>query len=197
MQVSLLAGGKSKRMGSDKLFLPYQNQPIIRYMVNKLKSSGFSVLIIGNDSNQEKIHKSIVKNDFPVYQDLIPDKGPIGGIYSSLAYSSDPYVFVMAVDLLLFIPDLVRYLERYISCYDIVVPYTQKGFEPLFAIYKQSCKPVLLKMILDHDLKISNSFEKVHTKKVGMDEIKLLDPFLQSFQNINTKEDYEEIIRKG
>ena len=196
LQVSLLAGGKSSRMGSDKLFLPYQNQPIIQYMVNKLKNSGFSVLIIGNSNNQEKIHNNLIRNEVPVYQDLIPDKGPMGGIYSSLSYSPDPYVFVMAVDLLLFVPALIRYLEKFILYYDIVVPKTQKGYEPLFAIYKQTCTSVILKMILENDLKISNCFEKVVVKEVGFDEIKHLDPFLKSFRNINTKEDYEEIIRK-
>jgi molybdopterin-guanine dinucleotide biosynthesis protein A len=198
MRVVLLAGGKSKRMGEDKLFLPIQGKPIIHYMTEKLINADLLVRIITSGSNQKKIMdilpQDLLKN-ISIFQDVYPDKGPIGGIYSGLFYSNEPYIFVLAVDLPFFNPELMLAMEKDCLRKNALIPHTEKGYEPLFAIYAKSCQPVFRKMIQENNLKISNSYGILSARIFSKEKIALFDPGYRSFININTREDYEEIIR--
>ena len=48
---AILAGGKSKRMGKDKLFLNINDKPIIEYTINKVKKYLEKVIIVTNHEN--------------------------------------------------------------------------------------------------------------------------------------------------
>lgn len=198
MRVVLLAGGKSKRMGTDKMFLPLQQKPLVLYMVEKLLDSHYLVSLMTSFVNEEKTRQifppSILKY-ITIFQDVYPDKGPIGGIYSGLYYSSEPYVFVLAADLPFFHPNLINYIETKKEGYDAVIPQTEKGYEPLFALYSQKCQNMFKTMIQANDLKISNAYENISKFIILPEQIKDYDPSFESFMNINTREDYEGIIR--
>jgi molybdopterin-guanine dinucleotide biosynthesis protein A len=198
MRVVLLAGGKSTRMGIDKLFLPIQGKPLVRYMIDKLLLANFSISIITSGANQKKIRDLLttdVAEKVVIYQDVYTDKGPIGGIYSGLFYSYEPYIFVLAADLPFFKPELMVAMEKEILGKVALIPQTEKGYEPLFAIYAKSSQEVFLKMIQDNNLKISNSYAVLSARIYPREKITGYDPKFESFININTKEDYEEIIR--
>jgi len=200
MRVVLLAGGKSKRMGCDKIFLPFQGKPLIQWMTEKLIKSNFTVHIITNGANQKRIQQSlpnVLLQNVSIFQDVYPDKGPIGGIYSGLFYSDEPYIFILAVDLPFFKPELMIAMEKECLRSDALIPQTEKGYEPLFAIYAKSCQAVFLKMIRQNNLKISNSYGLLNTRILTKKIIANFDPDYQSFVNINTMEDYDEIIRLG
>jgi molybdopterin-guanine dinucleotide biosynthesis protein A len=198
MRVVLLAGGKSKRMGEDKLFLPFQGKPLLQWMIEKLVNANFTTHIITSGANQKKIGKALpldLLQNISIFQDVYPDKGPIGGIYSGLFYSYEPYIFVLAADLPFFKPELMLAMEKEWLHKDALIPQTEKGYEPLFAIYAKSCQAVFLKMIQENNLKISNSYGILSARIFPKEKIVTFDPGYQSFININTREDYEEIIR--
>ena len=200
MRVVLLAGGKSKRMGTDKMFLPFHNMPLIQWMIEKIIQSGFLITLISNAVNNQKIQNILpypLRKQILVHEDVYPEKGPIGGIYSGLFYSLEPRVFVVAVDLPFFVPELMKDMERAFRNDTLLIPQTEKGYEPLFAIYPKSSESVFLKMIKEDNLKISNSYKLVPTTFYTQNQISKFDPTYQSFININTREDYEEIIRLG
>lgn len=197
MRVILLAGGKSQRMGKDKLFLPLHDKPLILYMIEKLLKNNFSISIIASSSSYQKIKEIVINNQLEkvsIHEDIFKDLGPIGGIYSGMFYSKDPYVFILACDLPFFNPILMRAMEVELLENDIVVPRMDKGFEPLFCIYSQKCQPVLHKMIKENDLKISNCYIKLTKRVFPPEEIKEYDPNLLSFVNINTEMDYKTIL---
>mgnify|MGYP001393218003 CR=1 FL=1 len=49
---SILAGGKSTRMGKDKLFLNLNNKTLIEHTVNKVKKYLKDLIIITNKENE-------------------------------------------------------------------------------------------------------------------------------------------------
>lgn len=200
MRVVLLAGGKSKRMGEDKIFLPYHHMPLIQWMIERLLQSAFDVTLLSSAANHQKIQNILpnaLRKQILIHEDVYPEKGPIGGIYSGLFYSLEPRVFVLAVDLPFFVPELMKDMERAFRDDTLLIPETEKGFEPLFAMYPKSSESVFLKMIIEDNLKISNSYKLIPTAFYTQNQITKFDPTYQSFTNINTKEDYEEIIRLG
>jgi molybdopterin-guanine dinucleotide biosynthesis protein A len=198
MRVVLLAGGMSKRMGRDKLFLPIKGKPFLQLMIERLLHSDFLVSIITNKGKVENIKNilpSSIVDKVSIFEDVYPDKGPVGGIYSGLLYSSEPFVFVLAADLPFFKPELMKAMEESFVNQTALIPETEKGYEPLFAIYGKKSQAVFLRMIQEDDLKISNSYQILSTSFFTPEMISKYDPTNQSFININTQQDYEEIIR--
>ena len=99
----ILAGGKSSRMGTDKGLLELNGKPLIQYAIDTLKSIGLEIIIISNNSDYEQF-------GFPVYPDIIPDKGPIGGVYTALSYSSTEKNLIVSCDTPFLSKKLLNYL---------------------------------------------------------------------------------------
>jgi len=60
---AILAGGQSKRMGKDKLFLEFNNKKLIEHTIDKVKKYLKKVIIITNQDNEffSKIIKQQLK----------------------------------------------------------------------------------------------------------------------------------------
>ena len=56
---AILAGGQSKRMGKDKLFLEFNNKKLIEYTIDKVKKYLKNVIIITNQENEFFLKKKL------------------------------------------------------------------------------------------------------------------------------------------
>jgi molybdopterin-guanine dinucleotide biosynthesis protein A len=74
---SVLAGGRSSRMGRDKAMLPFRGQPLISHAVAHLRAAGCHAVIAGSRPDLEQFA--------PVLPDLHPGCGPLSGIEAALA----------------------------------------------------------------------------------------------------------------
>ena len=82
---AILAGGQSKRMGKDKLFLKLNNKVLIEYTIDKVKKYLEQVIIITNQNN-EFFHK----NNLVTVKDCIDGQlGPLVGILSAMKWAKD------------------------------------------------------------------------------------------------------------
>ena len=63
---AILAGGQSKRMGKDKLFLEINNKKLIEYTIDKVQKYLQKVVIITNQDN-----KFFTKNNLITVKDCI------------------------------------------------------------------------------------------------------------------------------
>ena len=73
--------------------------------------------------------------------------------------------------------------------FDIIVPSSETYFQPLCAVYAQSCAPVIEDQLQGGDLKIANLFARMAVKKISYDQFRVEDARLVSFFNINTIDD--------
>ena len=94
---ALLAGGKSLRMGRDKVFLPAEwegkSVPLWDRQLSVLKAVGPAELAISGPA------KPGYPASVPVYADEWHDVGPLGGIATCLNRMSNGLLLVLAVDL--------------------------------------------------------------------------------------------------
>jgi molybdopterin-guanine dinucleotide biosynthesis protein A len=88
---------------------------------------------------------------------------------------------------------LIRHLIDLSPGYDIVLPKTQDGWQPLHAIYSKKCLPFMEELIRQDNLKIIDFFHRVKKREVPTEEILSLDPTLASFLNVNTPEELARI----
>ena len=84
---SILAGGKSTRMGKDKLFLNLNNKTLIEHTVNKVKKHLKELIIVTN-----KEHEFFVKNNLTTVKDCIEGQlGPLVGILTAMKWAKENY----------------------------------------------------------------------------------------------------------
>jgi len=86
--------------------------------------------------------------------------------------------------------ELVRYLASGKEGYDVVIPETGRGPEPLHAVYGKGALGAIDEALKTGDRKVVSFFGKVKVRKVAEPEVERFDPSLRSFRNINTPEDY-------
>ena len=189
----ILAGGSSRRMGQDKAFIQIEGVRLLDYVYDKCQELFKEIIIVTNQSQQ------FVDYQTPVVADEIPGIGSIGGLYTGLKRASNDYSFCVACDMPFLNPGLIALLIEKRHMYDVVIPKTKAGLEPLHAVYSKRCIKPLNKFIEKGKLKISNLLTEVKVRYYRESEIKKVDPALISFMNVNTKEDLFEIqkILKG
>ncbi len=131
--------------------------------------------------------------DLEIVLDLIPESGPLVGIYTGLFYSSHSYSFITACDMPFLNRKVIEYMLTIKKNYDVVIPHLNDGYHPLHALYSKRCLKFIEELISEDNLKITDFFNRVKVREVPSDEIISLDPDLRSFLNINTPKDLEKI----
>ena len=93
MTGAVLAGGRSRRMGTNKALLRIDGATIIRRVVRTLTKAFDDVIIIANDP---------APYSFPgvrIYPDIHIGTGSLGGLYTALVKSRSDHTFVTACDM--------------------------------------------------------------------------------------------------
>ncbi len=181
----ILAGGKNLRMGENKAFLIIDGQRLID-RTRRLFQELFAEVILVTNSPLNYLDLNL-----RMVADLLPGKGALGGIFTGLFYASYTHAFVAACDMPFLNRELISYLINLASKYDIVIPKTEDGLQPLHAIYSQKCLPHMEKLMRQGNLKIIDFFHLVKKREVLTNELQIFDPLLKSFFNVNTPEDWQ------
>jgi len=180
----ILAGGSSRRMGSDKALLPYQGGLFIEAVQRQMAALFTEVLVVTGSPDQypflscRQVH------------DLVPEGGVLAGVHSGLVHATHPAIFVVACDMPFLNDDLIRHLVLRAADADVVLPFSDSGAEPLHAFYSRSCLPAVTASLERGDRRIVSFFPEVSVREIPPEEIAVIDPGFASFRNINTVEEY-------
>lgn len=179
----VLAGGRSSRMGANKALLEVGGVRLIDGAVATLRAIFPEVLLIANDP------EPYVSLGLPIFPDLLPGKGPLGGLYTAVSAARHPWAFCLACDMPFANPTLIRYLASLAEGFDVVVPRTPEGVQPLHALYGKTCLPAMRRHLDEDRLKIDQVYDGLRVRYVEEDEMRPHDPELLSLWNLNTRED--------
>jgi len=82
---TILAGGQSKRMGKDKLFLELNNKKLIEHTLDKVKKYLKKIIIITNQDN-----KFFFENNLTTVKDCVEGQlGPLVGILTAMKWAKE------------------------------------------------------------------------------------------------------------
>ena len=93
INIAIQAGGKASRMGAEKALLDFKGEPLITRIISRVSQISDRIFII---TNKPEAYRFL---DRPLYEDLIPDIGALGGLYSALHYSRQPILVMIACDM--------------------------------------------------------------------------------------------------
>ena len=168
--VLILAGGKSSRIGlnGDKGKMKLMGVNLIDRIISNITSIDVirekDIIIVGS---KEKFPQFI-----KVVEDIYPQKGPLGGIFSGLRASKTLYNLVIGCDMPFIEGKLIKYMIQKIENHDLVIPkYHQELFEPLCAIYSKNCLEVMEKSIKSGKLAVRTIFPYLNIRWIAEKEI--------------------------
>jgi molybdopterin-guanine dinucleotide biosynthesis protein A len=189
----ILAGGKSRRMGENKAFIDASGVPLFERVYSVFKELFRDIIIVTNDVRPFERYGAHLQ------QDILQDKGPLGGLYTGIIHSTTYHAFCIACDMPFLNPAVIKYMVKERNAYDVIVPKTRDGLHPLHAIYSKKCLTPMRRLLDRGDLKIVNFFPHVEVRYVGETEIRKFDPHMRSLMNVNTAEEMKQVreILKG
>lgn len=197
VSIAILCGGKSTRFGDEcKILHKINGQFMFQIIYDKFKGFTDDIFLQLSQDIKDLFHEKIKDftfEQYPVYLDLIANKGPLAGIYSALTHAKHPNVFVVAADLPCVDPRILAELKKE-QGYQIIIPRWSNGFyEPLCAIYTQDLLGVIEHQITANKLSIHQLYEMKEDLKIKFVNI---DEFIEQekidkdcFRNVNTIKD--------
>lgn len=186
--IVILAGGKSRRMGRDKMMLKLGDESVLQSVINRFSHAFEKVYV--SVANPEKYPE--IKEEKIV--DIFPEAGPLAGLHAALKkIEHNPEiggVFLVAADLpFVTYEDSLRIIELAKS-FDICVPVDDIGrYEPLFAYYSKSILPQLERMLEAGEKRVINLYPMVNFTTINTSEFSK-----KNFYNLNFPEDYNNLI---
>ncbi len=191
--VVIQAGGESRRMGQSKALVPFAGRPLICRMIERLSPVADELIITTNEG--EKL--AFLQDEYPELDiKLTPDlhdyRGALPGIHTALEAASNPYVAIVACDMLFASPRLVvsEAIALKESGADAVVPVNKHGYEPFHAIYsREGCLPAVRELLENGDKRAQSFFDRVNVREFAQSEVLVAEPMGGCFINANTPDE--------
>jgi molybdopterin-guanine dinucleotide biosynthesis protein A len=186
----ILAGGKSTRLGHDKVLEKVGKISLLEEVISRVDSLSKEIIIVTAQGRtfEQLPNRSKVK----IFSDIFPGQGSLGGIYTGLVKSNSLYNLVLAADMPFVNTDLLRYMIGICDGFDFVIPRVNGLFEPLHSIYSRNCITPIESILNQGKKVIVELFNYVKVRYVEADEVNRFDPQHLSFFNINTIEELEK-----
>jgi molybdenum cofactor guanylyltransferase len=182
----ILAGGKSSRLGRNKIIEKLGNKSLLERVISCLSSmEAATILVVARDSAVPPLENY---PQIKIVEDIYAGKGSLGGTYTGIRVSETFYNLVVAGDMPFLNIDLLRYMVNQSENYDVVIPRTEEGLlEPLHAVYSKNCLAPMEYLIQQNRLSILELFPMVKVRYVDSQQIHRFDRKHLSFFNINTE----------
>jgi molybdopterin-guanine dinucleotide biosynthesis protein A len=75
----------------------------------------------------------------------------------------------------------------------VVLPKSNHGFEPLHALYREGCLPVMEECLRQGRRRIVSILPQLRVREIAAEEVARFDPAFDSFSNINTPQEYYDL----
>ncbi|MDY6877208.1 MAG: molybdenum cofactor guanylyltransferase [Chloroflexota bacterium] len=181
----ILAGGKSTRLGRDKILVELEGQPLIARILDVLAQLTGDLIVV----------TSMAPRLFPPSVRVVADRyvgaGVLAGVHAGLLAARKELALVVACDMPFLNLDLLRHVIALAYDADIVVP-RWTDVEPLHAIYRPAtCLEPIERALARGERRIISFYDGLRVRYVERDEIAQFDPQGLSFFNVNSPKDWQ------
>lgn len=193
VSAAVLAGGASRRMGSDKALLTIDGQTLLERAIAVVAAIADDVTIVGD---REAYHRFGAE----VIGDVYPGAGALGGVLTGLLAAQHEFVLVVACDMPFLSPILLAAMADQPRDYDVLLPVTSRPgverledrtCETLHAVYRRRCIPEFERRIANGELRIASALSGLSVRELNDDWLRRYDPDLVSFVNTNDPAEFD------
>ncbi len=186
----VLAGGRSARMGRDKATLPIGDSSLIERVVAELRRSFSPVVVVAAPATERSSPLDRTAAGVILIRDRTAFEGPVGALRAGLAAAGRDCAFAAACDLPMLSARVALALCAMLEDHDAVVPRVGGRLQMLHAAYGLRCVEALAAMERAGERRLHILVERIKARIMEESEMRLIDPQLKSFVNINTPPDY-------
>ena len=188
LEICILAGGLSRRMGRDKARLRLGNRTMLGHIRATARAVGTARCAVRSSQRDDPIRISART----ISRDLVPRCGPLGGIFTALKTTRADAVLFLACDMPFVSAELLKFLLGKFNTKQSAF-FTQKnrqvGFPFLIARNKLS---VVEKQIARKEFSLQKLASILHARK-----LKLPRCFAGQLRNINTPADLKRARQRS
>ncbi len=177
----VLAGGKSRRMGTDKADLLYHEKTFLEIQIEKGRTLGIKDIMVSGYRGEYC--------SAPVIKDDIPEKGPLGGMETCLRRAENEYVLVLSVDVpLIPVTELQRMIEQVDETGAKATILAHSGREEsMIGIYHKSLSEEMRNEVMNRNGSVFGFLNRIGYERY---ETAQDDSF---FRNVNDPDAYQEM----
>jgi molybdopterin-guanine dinucleotide biosynthesis protein A len=191
----ILCGGQSTRMGLAKLTLPFGPETMLARIVRLLAEACDPIVVVAAPEQElPPLPASVI-----VARDRRKGRGPLEGLSAGLhALPADvEAAYVTGCDVPLLVPAFVRRMFELLGEQSCAVP-VGGGFQhPLAAVYRRTLIDVVDALLAAERMRPAFLFDSVPTRRVSADELRDVDPALDTLQNLNRPDDYFAALKRA
>lgn len=189
----VLCGGRSRRMGRPKAWLPFGNEVLLERVVRLVGAAVSRVVVVGAaDQELPDLARDVV-----IVRDRVADRGPLQGIEVGLSALPDcvDLAYATATDAPMLAPAWIGRLAERIGDADLAIPRIGGYLQPLAALYRRSrILPAVASLLAADRLRPAFLVEEVRTTILDEDAFRDVDTSLGTLRNLNTPEDYRAAL---
>jgi molybdopterin-guanine dinucleotide biosynthesis protein A len=197
----VLAGGRSRRMGVPKEALPFRGTTLLGHTVETLLDCTWPVIVIGRGDGQELPPLPL---EARVIHDDQPGKGPLAAIACGMRFAraerllgDTDALFVTGCDAPLLTARAVGWLAGLLGDHQAAIPRAGDLLQPLCAIYRLDCLPVV-EQLLQAGVETPRTLaEKARAKILDEALLRTFDAELRFLRNVNTPAEYDEACARA
>ena len=197
MQTSaiILAGGFSRRFGSDKGLVLLRDKPLVRHLIDKVSPVVDEILVIVSSKEQKKNFEPVVENNAKLVIDKDDTQSPLVGTITGFESANSEYSLLLPCDAPLVSTQIIQFLLDTCTNRHAVIPRWPSGYlEPLQAVYHTksaltAARTALKTGHLNMRSMIDNLKGVCYISTMVLEQ---LEPRLVSFFNINTPHDLKK-----
>ena len=199
LTVAILAGGASGQFGSEKALAKFRDRPLVTHMIEIAKHLSTEILVVVSNEMQKEAIGSVVTRENIVVDPEDSARCALTGAVTAFEYSTTEYAMLLPIDTPLASIPLLQSIADLGSGYGAVVPSWPSGhIEPLHATYlAEHAYSRGLEVIARQKHRMSDLLNSLHNvMHVSTEVLKMFDPNLDTFVNINSEQDLRKLERE-
>jgi molybdopterin-guanine dinucleotide biosynthesis protein A len=191
----ILAGGFSRRFGSDKGLVLLMDKPLVRHVIDKVSPAVDEVLVVVSSEEQKKNFEPVVGNNVKVVIDKDDSQSPLVGAITGFENAKGEYSLLLPCDAPLVSTKIAQFLLDMCTNRHAAIPRWPNGYiEPLQAVYHTKSALTVAKTALKQGhMNMRSMIENMRgVRYVSTMVLEQLEPELVTFFNVNTPQDLKK-----
>ena len=192
----ILCGGRSRRMGFPKHELWFDGKTFLESVVERVSEVAQPVVVV---VGHEESLPAALPDNVELLSDERSDLGPLEGIRTGLASLENrvSHAFVTSCDAPNLCSQLISKLFGLMGQHDAVVPNDGDRIYGMTAIYRTSVHAKIESIYASGvSRRVSSLQAAVNARTIPLEELKDVDPSLESFNNLNTVDAYFDFLKR-